>query len=130
MSSAESPQVPPPQTGFKRVMKAFVYSWQGLKAAWKYESAFRQELCTAAVLSPWIVICDFTTVERMLLVLSMMFVLVTELLNTGIEVCIDRFGGDYHELSQRAKDIGSAAVLLSIIGASCVWLSLFLPLIF
>lgn len=130
MTPAESPQLPPPQTGLKRVMKAFVYSWQGLKAAWKYESAFRQEICTALVLAPWILICDFTTIERLLLFLSMIFVLVTELLNTGIEVCIDRFGGEYHELSQRAKDIGSAAVLLSIIGATCIWFSLFLPLIF
>lgn len=131
MSHEPSPQqseVPPAYTGIKRVFKATKYSQLGLQAAWKHEAAFRQEIAASVLLAPWILICDFSTVERLMLFFSMIFVIVVELLNSGIEAAIDRFGGEFHELSGRAKDLGSAAVGMSIILALTVWGSLFYEL--
>lgn len=127
-TSSTQPEVPPAYTGIKRIFKATKYSQLGLQAAWKNEAAFRQEIVASIVLGPWILICDFSTIERLMLFFSMMFVIVVELLNSGIEAAIDRFGGEYHELSGRAKDLGSAAVGLSIILALTVWGSLFYEL--
>lgn len=114
-------------TGFTRIYKAAGYSWKGLKAAWQNEAAFRQEASIAIpliLLSFWF---DVSPVERILLVGSVVLVCVTELLNSAVECAIDRIGSEFHVLSGRAKDIGSAAVLLTIILAFFVWVSIFWP---
>lgn len=110
--------------GLTRIAKAAVYSWAGLRAAFRHEAAFRQELLLVVpgiALAFWL---GNTGVERALLAGSLLLILVVELLNSAIEAAIDRFGGERHTLSARAKDMGSAAVLLSIIHAAAVWLLL------
>jgi len=88
----------------------------------RYEAAFRQELLLCVVLIPTAFVFTDTAVERALLVGSLVLILIVELLNSGIEAAIDRFGGQSHELSGRAKDMASAAVLLSFVNALVIWL--------
>ncbi len=107
--------------GLNRLIKATQYSWQGLKAAYAYEEAFRQEIFLAIVTIPLGFYLGNNGIEKALLVGSILLILIVELLNTGIEAITDRVGTDHHELSGRAKDIGSAAVLLSLINAAVVW---------
>ncbi|MDO5692531.1 MAG: diacylglycerol kinase [Pseudomonadota bacterium] len=105
-----------------RIWHATGYSMEGLKAGWG-ETAFRQEAMMAIVLLPasfWIG-RDWT--ETALLAGSVLFVMIVELLNTGIETAIDRIGPEWHDLSKRAKDMGSAAVFLSLVLAGSIWLS-------
>lgn len=109
------------RSGFIRLWHATRYSLHGLKAAWS-EAAFRQEAVAAALLLPAAFWLGKTWVERALLAGSVVMVLVVELLNTGIEKAIDRIGPEWHDLSRRAKDIGSAAVLLSLLLCGAVWL--------
>ncbi|MEJ2141110.1 MAG: diacylglycerol kinase [Gammaproteobacteria bacterium] len=111
----------PGRTGLSRVFHAAIYSWQGLKATFKHEAAFRQELALAIILIPLAVWLTTDAVELSLLVGSVFLVLIVELINSAIEAIVDRFGGEMHELSGRAKDIGSAAVLISLINAAFVW---------
>ncbi|EPL6456753.1 MULTISPECIES: diacylglycerol kinase [Providencia] len=107
--------------GFTRVIKAAGYSLKGLKAAWVNEAAFRQE-SVAAVIAIIIAFClDISYVDRILLVSSVVLVAIVELLNSAIEAVVDRIGSEYHELSGRAKDIGSAAVFVSIGLALFIW---------
>ncbi|QXX82388.1 diacylglycerol kinase [Providencia sp. R33] len=107
--------------GFTRVIKAAGYSLKGLKAAWVNEAAFRQE-SVAAVIAIIIAFClDISYVDRILLVSSIVLVAIVELLNSAIEAVVDRIGSEYHELSGRAKDIGSAAVFVSIGLALFIW---------
>ncbi|MGG4610012.1 diacylglycerol kinase [Providencia sp. Me31A] len=107
--------------GFTRVIKAAGYSLKGLKAAWVNEAAFRQE-SVAAVIAIIIAFClDISYVDRILLISSVVLVAVVELLNSAIEAVVDRIGSEYHELSGRAKDIGSAAVFVSIGLALFIW---------
>ncbi len=113
-------------TGFKRLLFASIYSWQGIKSGWKSEAAIRQECVALAILIPIALVLDVTKAERVLLLLSVIFVFVVELLNTGIEVVVDRIGADFHELSGKAKDLGSAAVLVSILAAVSTWLIILL----
>ncbi|MBX2868989.1 MAG: diacylglycerol kinase [Acidiferrobacterales bacterium] len=108
-------------TGITRVIKAFGYSCQGLVAAWRGEAAFRQEIVLCLVLVPLGLWLGETGTERALLVLVVMLVPVIELLNSAIEAVVDRFGGEIHPLSGQAKDIGSAAVLLSLFIVAIVW---------
>ncbi|WP_018140686.1 MULTISPECIES: diacylglycerol kinase [unclassified Thioalkalivibrio] len=108
--------------GFSRVWHAFGYSWRGLCEAFRHESAFRQELALVAVLVPVAVWQGETGVERALLVGSLLLILVVELLNSAVEAAVDRFGDERHPLSARAKDMASAAVLLSFVNAGVVWL--------
>ncbi|WP_019627094.1 diacylglycerol kinase [Thioalkalivibrio sp. ALJT] len=108
-------------TGFVRIARALVYSWRGLRAAFRHEAAFRQELALAAVLLPLAFWLGQDGVERALLVASVLLVLVVELLNSAVEAAIDRFGDDPHPLSARAKDMASAAVLVSLLLAALVW---------
>ncbi len=108
-------------TGLTRVIKAFGYSVQGLTAAWRGEAAFRQEVMLCIVLVPLGIWLGETGMERALLVFVVMIVPVVELLNSAIEAVVDRFGGEIHPLSGQAKDIGSAAVFLSIFIAAIVW---------
>ncbi|MEX0740324.1 MAG: diacylglycerol kinase [Pseudohongiella sp.] len=111
-----------PQTkGLKRLIHATRYSFLGLQALWRHEAAFRQEIVLSLLLVPVIIMVDVTPAERALLVASLLLILITEMLNTAVEVVIDRIGSENHELSGRAKDIGSAAVMFSLIGAAIIW---------
>ena len=112
----------PGNTGLTRIIKAAGYSWAGLKAAFKHEAAFRQELTLCLVMIPLGLWLGQTGVERALLIGSLLLVLIVELLNSAIEAVVDRFGGEQHELSGRAKDIGSAAVFIALLNAAIVWL--------
>lgn len=108
--------------GIDRVIHAFGYSVQGLKAG-MHEPAFKQEAYLAVVLIPLAFHLGNTWVETSLLAGSVVFVLIVELLNTGLESAIDRVGPQWHDLSKRCKDLGSAAVLLSILLCMGVWLA-------
>jgi diacylglycerol kinase (ATP) len=108
--------------GIDRVIHAFGYSMQGLKAG-MHEPAFKQEAYLAVVLIPLAFHLGNTWVETSLLAGSVVFVLIVELLNTGLESAIDRVGPQWHDLSKRCKDLGSAAVLLSILLCMGVWLA-------
>ena len=104
-----------------RVMKAAVWSMQGLRAAWLHESSFRLEVYLFAVLAPigwWL---GETGVERALLIGSMLLVLSIELLNSAVEAVIERYGPEHHELAGRAKDMGSAAVFVLMLNVLLVW---------
>lgn len=111
----------PGNTGIKRILNATVYSWLGLSAAWKNESAFRQELVLAVVLLPLAIWLGQTALERALLIACLLVVLIVELLNSAIEAAIDRHGDERHILSGRAKDLGSAAVFVSLALVVVVW---------
>ena len=108
------------RTGFSRVWHAFGYSISGLKAAW-YEKAFRQEAIFSVVMIPSAVWVGQSWVEIALLIGSILLVMIVELLNTGIESAIDRIGPEWHALAKRAKDMGSAAVLMSLLFCLGIW---------
>jgi diacylglycerol kinase (ATP) len=108
------------RTGLNRVWHAFGYSLAGLRAGW-YEKAFQQEAVAAVVLVPMSFWLGQTWIETSLLIGTVVFVMVVELLNTGLESAIDRVGPEWHDLSKRAKDMGSAAVLLSLLLCVGVW---------
>lgn len=108
------------RTGLNRLWHAAGYSLAGLRAGWG-EKAFRQEVCLAAVLLPLAFWLGRSWVETALLAATVVLVLVTELLNSGLEAAIDRIGPELHDLSKRAKDMGSAAVLLSLLLCGAVW---------
>lgn len=108
-------------TGMTRIIKAAGYSWQGLKAAFAHEAAFRQELGLALVLIPLAIWLAADAIQLALLLASVLLVLIVEILNSAIEAVVDRFGGELHELSGRAKDMASAAVLLALVLLLTVW---------
>jgi diacylglycerol kinase (ATP) len=110
------------RTGLDRVWHAAGYSLAGLRAGWG-ETAFRQEALAAVVLIPLAFWLGRTWVELALLAGSVLIVMIVELLNTGIETAIDRIGPEWHDLSKRAKDMGSAAVLLSLVLCGGIWLA-------
>lgn len=110
--------------GFTRVVKAFGYSCRGLRAAYKNEAAFRQELFFSLVLFPIALWLNVSTLERITLIGTLVFVLVVELLNSGIESVVDRVGYEHHELAGRAKDMASAAVMISLIFLVFVWVAI------
>jgi len=110
------------RTGASRLWHALGYSWAGLRSGWG-ETAFRQETVAAFILVPAAFWLGRTWVETALLAGSVMLVLVVELLNTGIETAIDRIGPEWHDLSKRAKDMGSAAVLLSLLLCLGIWVA-------
>ncbi len=109
------------KTGLVRILHAFYNSMAGLSDAWRTESAFRQEVVLAAILIPIACIVPVTALERALLIAVVLLVMIVELLNTGVEAAIDRISFDHHHLSKRAKDIGSAAVFLSLVLWAVVW---------
>lgn len=111
----------PGHTGLTHLIHSTRYSWKGLKAAFRNEAAFRQEVVIAAVLLPLAWWLADTPVTWLLLVGSLFLVLIVELLNSAVENVVDRIGTEHHELSGRAKDIGSAAVMLSLIMAGLTW---------
>ena len=112
----------PGYTGITRVVKAAGYSIRGFIAAWRYESAFRQELALAALMVPVAFWVGRTAVEVILLLMScILLVLIVELLNSGIEAVVDRISDEHHRLSGRAKDLGSSAVFLSLMLTLAIW---------
>ncbi len=109
------------KTGLARIIKATEYSLAGIKAAWKHEAAFRQELFALTILLPLALFLGKNGIERALLISSIMIVIVTELLNSALEAVVDRVGFELHPLAKRAKDLGSAAVFVSIGIVIIVW---------
>jgi diacylglycerol kinase (ATP) len=118
MHSEANPQKS--RSGLSRIWHAAGYSLAGLRAGWN-ETAFRQEAIAAIVLIPLAMWLANSWIEFSLLAGSIVLVMVVELLNTGIETAIDRIGPEWHSLSKRAKDMGSAAVLLSLVMAIAIW---------
>lgn len=108
------------RTGLSRMWHALGFALAGLRAGWK-ETAFRQEAMAALVLLPLSLWLGRTWVETAVLAGSVLLVMIVELLNTGIESVIDRIGPEWHELSKRAKDMASAAVLLSLLLCAAIW---------
>lgn len=117
------------QRGVRRIVNAFFYSLSGLALAFRHESAFRQEILLAVVLIPAACFLPASAVERVLLIGSVLLVLIVELLNSSVEAAVDRIGLDTHHLSKRAKDLGSAAVLLSLGVLLLTWLLLAGPML-
>jgi diacylglycerol kinase (ATP) len=111
----------PGATGIRRVINAFGYSLQGIRAALQHESAFRQEVAMFFIMLPVAWWLGRTYIEWALLVGSMFVVLIVELLNSAIEAVVDRVSDDHSELAGRAKDMGSAAVLVSLLNVSFIW---------
>ncbi len=107
--------------GLLRFIDAAGYSWKGLTAAYKNEEAFRQELIIFCILAPLGLLLGDTGTQRALLLGSLILVLIVELLNSAIEAVVDRIGTEQHELSGRAKDIASAAVMLSMLLVVVIW---------
>ena len=107
--------------GLQRIVQAAGYSFSGLGAAWRYEAAFRQECALAVLMLPAAWWVGRNWLETALLAGSVMGVLIVELLNSAIEAAVDRVSADLHPLSKRAKDIGSAAVMLSLITCGSLW---------
>ncbi|MEJ5072743.1 diacylglycerol kinase [Enterobacter ludwigii] len=111
-------------TGLTRIIKAAGYSWKGFRAAWQNEAAFRQEgvaAVIAIILACWL---DVDAITRVLLIGSVLLVMIVEIINSAIEAVVDRIGTERHELSGRAKDMGSAAVFLAICIAALTWITL------
>jgi len=108
--------------GPKRILKAYSCSMQGLKAALRYEAAFSEELLLIAIMLPIGLWAGDNGTERAVLTGCLFLILITELLNSAIEAVVDRIGTEHHELSGRAKDLGSAAVFLALLNGAVVWL--------
>ncbi len=109
------------QTGLRRIWNAFSYSLSGLRAAYRNEDAFRQESLLAALLIPIALFLPQPGIAKALMIASVLLVLIVELLNSAVEAAIDRISLDRHRLSKRAKDIGSAAVLIALINVLVTW---------
>jgi len=109
------------KTGLQRVWHAFFYSMDGLRAAFRHEDAFRQEVFLAAVLLPAAWFTPAAGTGKALMVASVLLVLIVELLNSAVEAAVDRISLENHALAKRAKDIGSAAVLLALLNVPVVW---------
>lgn len=118
------------KTGMVRILHAFFNSAAGLEDAWRHESAFRQEILLAAILIPAACLVPVSTVERALLIATVLLVMIVELLNTSVEAAIDRISFDHHSLSKRAKDIGSAAVFIALVLLGVVWALIVPPTVF
>ena len=114
----------PGNTGLRRIVNAARFSAQGFGHAWKHEAAFRQELGITVVLIPFALWLGQTPAERLLLIASCVLVLIVELLNSAVEAVVDRFGDELHELSGRAKDMGSAAVFVSLVLVLATWVTI------
>ncbi len=112
-------------TGIKRIIYAARYSWLGLIAAWKNEAAFRQEVVALIAAVIIALLIDVSLFQKVSLVGSVVFVMIVELMNSAVEAVVDRIGLERHELSGRAKDLGSAAVFLAIGLALMIWSSIF-----
>ena len=111
----------PGNKGLYRVCKAGIYSMQGIKAAWKHEAAFRQEVILMLLLTPAAFIVGAGLTQQLLLLVLAWLVVIVEILNSAVEAVVDRFGGEMHDLSGRAKDMGSAAVFITLVLNAVVW---------
>ncbi|HLF98594.1 MAG TPA: diacylglycerol kinase [Methylococcaceae bacterium] len=109
------------KTGIRRIWNALNYSLAGLRSAFKNEDAFRQEVFLSVLLVAAAFYLDVAPLERALMIFSVLLVLVVELLNSAIEAAVDRVSLEHHRLSKRAKDIGSAAVFVSLVNVALVW---------
>jgi diacylglycerol kinase (ATP) len=109
------------KTGLRRVVNAFFYSADGFRAAFQHEDAFRQETLLACVLIPVALFLPASGVGKALMVASVLLVLIVELLNSAVEATVDRISLENHQLAKRAKDLGSAAVFVSLINVPVVW---------
>ena len=109
------------KTGLHRILNAAGYSWAGLTAAFTHEDAFRQEVLLALVLIPLALILGETGIERGLMIGTVLLVLIVELLNSAVEAAVDRISLEHHQLIKRAKDMGSAAVMLALVNVVVVW---------
>lgn len=107
--------------GLTRLINALGYSRDGLAAAWKNEAAFREEVLLAAIAIPLAIVLGKTGIERALLIGATLLILIVEILNSGLEAVVDKASPEKHELAKRAKDMGSAAVLLSLVNAAIIW---------
>jgi diacylglycerol kinase (ATP) len=110
------------QTGLRRIWNALNYSLSGLQAAYRNEDAFRQESWLAALLIPLALVMPVAGIGKAVMIGSVLLVLVVELLNSAVEAAIDRISLDHHRLSKRAKDIGSAAVLIALLNVLVCWI--------
>jgi len=110
------------KTGLRRIWNALFYSFEGLKAAYRHEDAFRQEVWLALVLIPLALLLPVSGIGKALMMALVLMVLIVELLNSAVEATVDRVSLEHHRLAKRAKDIGSAAVLFSLINVAVVWL--------
>jgi diacylglycerol kinase (ATP) len=109
------------KTGLRRLWNAFFYTLDGLRAAYRHEDAFRQETWLAAVLIPLAIFLPASGMGKALMITSVLLVLIVELINSAIEAAIDRISLERHNLSKRAKDIGSAAVMVALINVVATW---------
>lgn len=109
------------RNGIVHLMDATRFSWYGFKAAWRHEAAFRQELVTVVLFLPAAFWLGTSAAQRALLVFAALQILIVEFLNSAVEAVVDRIGLEDHPLSGRAKDMGSAAVLISLIAGMAVW---------
>jgi len=116
--------------GLARAWHAAKNSWCGLVYAFLEESAFRQELTLFILLTPIALFLPISLLEKALLISSLMMVLVIELLNSSVEAAIDRISFEHHDLSKRAKDFGSAAVMLALFVAALIWAAVCIPMVF
>ncbi len=107
--------------GLARVYSAFGYSLQGFGTALRHEHAFRQEAALAIILIPVAMLLDLSSIAKAMMIASVLFVLIVELLNSAIEAAVDRVSLDHHQLAKRAKDLASAAVFLSLLNVALVW---------
>jgi diacylglycerol kinase (ATP) len=113
--------------GLTRLWNALGYSRDGIQAAWANEAAFREEILLAAIAIPLAIYFGKTGVDRSLLIGSIILILIVEIINSAIEAIVDKASPEKHELAKRAKDMGSAAVLFSLINAAVVWACVLWP---
>ncbi|MEW5755612.1 MAG: diacylglycerol kinase [Pseudomonadota bacterium] len=109
------------KSGLKRVWNAMHYSFDGLRAAYRHEHAFRQEVWLAAVLIPLAFLAPVSGLGRALMIGSVLLVLIVELLNSAVEAVVDRISTEHHPLAKRAKDTGSAAVFIALLNVAVIW---------
>ncbi|HXZ97000.1 MAG TPA: diacylglycerol kinase [Burkholderiales bacterium] len=119
MESHDNPRESKP--GLMRIWSAFLYSLEGISAAFRYETAFRQEVFVAVILIPTALLLPVSGNGKALMLASVLLVLIVELINSAIETAVDRISPEHHPLSKRAKDFGSAAVLLSLVSVASIW---------
>jgi len=117
------------RSGLKRILSAFFYSMDGLRTAWRYEHAFRQGLVITVSGIVGALLIPVTLLERVILIGVLLLVLIVELLNSAIEAAVDRVSLERNPLSKNAKDLGSAAVMLSMLMAAIAWALIALPLV-
>jgi len=111
-------------TGISRIFRAAGYSWQGFKDAYKYEAAFRQELTLTIVLTPVALYFGPSYADKAILIASLLFILLVEIINSAMEAVVDRFGDEIHPLSGRAKDMASTAVVFALLITALIWFAI------